>query len=211
MGMQGPGTAPLAAAAPVPTAAPMRLLQANVGPTGLVDSSGTLAGIVYGIIVVMGGIGVLYGVLTYRPSAVRGGIAMFSIMAVMHLMVFLKKVQIVCDLQPHVFPALPPCPVLKVTYVERTFATILAMIYAAIIIQSYATELDDLEWDEESFQYRDDPYPRGAPRPYDSVSRKKGSAKSIRPPLSVGPLPPASNVSSTAPSVLAERAPLFVS
>merc|ERR1719258_301606 len=102
-------------------------------------------------------------------------------------MVFVKKVQIVCDLQPRVFPALPTCPVLQVTYVERTFASILFMIYASTIIHSYASELDDLEWDEESFAYKDDPYSRAAP------------------------IPPASNVSSTAPSVYAERAPLFMS
>merc|ERR1719198_1261295 len=98
--------------------------------------------------------------------------------AVMQLLVFVKKVQIVCDLQPMVFPALPPCPVLQVTYVERTFASILLMIYGATIFQSYASELDDLEWDEESFAYADDAYNRAAPRPYDSVSTKKKSAKS---------------------------------
>jgi len=158
-----------------------------------------------------GAIIVLYGVLTYRPSAVRGGIALFAMTAVMQLLVFVKKVQLVCDLQPMVFPALPTCPVLKVTYVERTFASILLMIYGATIFQSYASELDDLEWDEESFNYKDDPYTHAAPRHYDTPSRKKASTKSVRPPISVGPLPPASNVSSTAPSVYAERAPLYVS
>jgi hypothetical protein len=184
---------------------------AAAAPQSLVDESGFLAGILYGTVVVMWSMVVLYGVLTYRPAAVRGGIALLALMAIMQALVFAKKVQVVCDLQPLVFPELPKCPVLKVTYVERTFASILIMMYGATIIHSYASELDDLEWDEDSFAYKDDPYSRAAPRPYDSPSRKQGSTKSVRPPISVGPLPPASNVSSTAPSVYAERAPLFVS
>jgi hypothetical protein len=172
-----------------------------------VDESGFLAGISYGTVVVIWSMVLLYGVLTYRPAAVRSGIALFAVMAVMQAFVFAKKVQVVCDLQPVVFPDLPKCPVLKVTYVERTFASILILIYGATIMQSYASELDDLEWDEDSFAYKDDPYSRA-----DSPSRMKGTpTKSVRPPISVGPLPPASNVSSTAPSVFAERAPLFVS